>query len=445
MATNLQIRITDGTSFGTASDNSKVFHPETSPQQVKGLLDETGKIDLSLISSALLGAHKNIGAITTTPIQLYELYAKILENALGLGIYVRENVTDPAAAHQDINNIMTGRFFQVQNVESSTLNNAALLNADAKLNPIIKDLLLDFYGGDYNYNFSFIFDGDDGVGTDKTVENGDFVVFNSLDFAKPVINENNIVYSLYDVVGGNDVEIVSGYEGTTDIVVSYHNRRYVNPTTRKITYGAVNVKITGNNALGVPHGQIKLVVGGKELLANVSIQTYTVAGITMWDINHTFYDIELEFDAGAWGNIYSVVGTPNEVVVHFGVINNTYGQATENMRGVVQLASEAEVIAGANTLKVVTPAGAKKSVETFGLKVSQIPSANETTRGLVEIATSSEIVLPVGSLSASLIPSVLRTKEMIDYWGSIPVFNSLEEANASPMANVNGKIVLIKQ
>lgn len=444
MATNIQLRITDGTTFGTSQNSDKVIHPETSPQQVKGLLDETGKIDMSLISSALLGAHKNIGAITTSTIQLYELYAKILENALNLGLYVRENVTDPAAAHQDINNIMTGRFFQVQNVESSILNNASLPNATAKTNEVIKDLFLDFYGGNYNYNFSFIFDGDDGVGTDKTVENGDFVVFNSLDFARPVINEDNIAYSLYDVVGGNDLEIVSGYEGTTDIVVSFYNRRYVNPTTRKITYGAVNVKISGNNALGVPHGQIKLEVGGKELLANVSIQTYTVAGITMWDINHTFYDIELEFNADAWDSIYSVVGNPDEVVVHFGVINNTYGQATESMRGVVQIASEAEVIAGTNNLKVVTPAGAKKAVETFGLKVSQIPSANETTRGLVEIADSSEIVLPIGSLSASLIPSVLRTKEMIDYWGSLPIFDTLADANASPMANVNGKVVFVK-
>lgn len=165
------------------------------------------------------------------------------------------------------------------------------------------------------------------------------------------------------------------------------------------------------------------------------------------------------------------------VFVYFSVINNTYADATTTQKGVVNLATEAEIVAGINTTKVVTPAGAKKAVETFGYKhpsinptigalgslkaitnitlsadgnhiasitTADIPTASFEGKGVIKNATTSQAKnSDLTTYNEGYAVSPLVAKEMIDYWGRIEYFQTLADANSSPTKNVSGKLVLV--
>lgn len=57
--------------------------------------------------------------------------------------------------------------------------------------------------------------------------------------------------------------------------------------------------------------------------------------------------------------------------------------ASETVRGIVELATSAEVVAGTDTERATTPAGVKAAID-------NIPSASTTTEGVVELATVAE-------------------------------------------------------
>ena len=61
--------------------------------------------------------------------------------------------------------------------------------------------------------------------------------------------------------------------------------------------------------------------------------------------------------------------------------------ATETVKGVVELATSAEVLAGVDTERAVTPAGLKVAFGEFYL----VPAATETVAGKIAIATESEV------------------------------------------------------
>lgn len=173
-------------------------------------------------------------------------------------------------------------------------------------------------------------------------------------------------------------------------------------------------------------------------------------------------------------------GASGEIMVTFSVVNNTYQNATSQQRGIVQLASEAEIIEGTNTAKAVTPAGAKKAVQQFGythpaiginlnvgqftslktitgmtfsedgnhiksITTSDIATATTSNKGVVQLITSEqgkvENLTGFGS-GYAVSPDVAQT--MIDYWGKINYFSSLANANASPVKNVIGKVVFVE-
>lgn len=181
--------------------------------------------------------------------------------------------------------------------------------------------------------------------------------------------------------------------------------------------------------------------------------------------------------------VFSNQTEPNsgEINLHFSVINNTYNDASTSLKGVVQLATEAEITAGTNTTKAVTPAGAKKAVQQFGythpsiaindganigllsnlrtitsiglsadgnhieyIATAKIPTADTGNEGVVKLATEteakSEILFPYAEGYAV---SPLVAKAMIDYWGKVDYFTTLAEANESPTKNVAGKMILV--
>lgn len=161
----------------------------------------------------------------------------------------------------------------------------------------------------------------------------------------------------------------------------------------------------------------------------------------------------------------------------FGIINNTYGDASTSEKGVVQLATDTEVTTGTNTTKAVTPAGAKKAVQKWGEKhptvspvigtlgnlrvitnielsgdghhiktitTGDIPTATFAGKGVVRSATVEQVK------EADLNPYVEQyavsppaAKAMIDYWGRVDYFSSLTAANESPLVSVEGKMILV--
>lgn len=165
----------------------------------------------------------------------------------------------------------------------------------------------------------------------------------------------------------------------------------------------------------------------------------------------------------------------------FGVVNNTYTDATTDLKGVVQLATSTGTIDWTNNTKAITPAGAKKAVQEWGythddiaidadgnigqlsnlrtitniglsadgnhieyISTDKIPTANTGNQGVVKLATDTE------AKSAVLAPyedgyavSPLVAKAMIDYWGRVDYFATLALANAHPTKSVLGKMVLV--
>ena len=248
------------------------------------------------------------------------------------------------------------------------------------------------------------------------------------------------------------LEFVNGYQGQYQFTINYSNPRYVDQNARRIRFDYVSVIIQGLESGGHPTGDvICLKVGDLQIApdeyANILVGNGTLETIfpgnapAYWDLRHTFLDFELTFTETEWAKIYDTTVSNDNVVVHFGVVNNTYNDSTETLKGVIKTATLAEANAGVDNFVAMTPLRTKNAIDTFGLKVSGIPSANETVKGLVELANSSEVINTV--LSPTLIPSVIRVKEMIDHFGKVDRFATLAEANASPSAGVVGKMVII--
>ena len=73
------------------------------------------------------------------------------------------------------------------------------------------------------------------------------------------------------------------------------------------------------------------------------------------------------------------------------VLNDSRTRATTEIEGRVQIATEAEVLAGTNNTKAVTPEGVKRALSAAGTGAGTIPNATETVAGVAEIATSAEV------------------------------------------------------
>src|SRR5690606_5546034 len=65
---------------------------------------------------------------------------------------------------------------------------------------------------------------------------------------------------------------------------------------------------------------------------------------------------------------------------YFGFVNNTYRDARENEAGVIQLASQAEALAGAEVNKAMTPAKVKAFVDNTSLNASNLSGTIDDAR-----------------------------------------------------------------
>lgn len=173
-----------------------------------------------------------------------------------------------------------------------------------------------------------------------------------------------------------------------------------------------------------------------------------------------------------------------ETQVSFSVINNVYSNATTELKGVVKLATDDDIITGTNTTKGVTPAGAKKAVQTFGyahptlsptlsssddittaglrtiksitlstdgshivdIKTIKVLTSSNQYEGLVRTATGVEArgtIAEVAALDEGISVSPYVAKLMIDYWGKVDYFSTLTLANESELKSVAGKMILV--
>lgn len=77
--------------------------------------------------------------------------------------------------------------------------------------------------------------------------------------------------------------------------------------------------------------------------------------------------------------------------------------ASETAQGIVELATSAEAIAGADTARAVTPAGLAASI------AAGVPSASETVAGRIELATQAEVNTGTDAVRA-VTPATLATR-----------------------------------
>ena len=170
-------------------------------------------------------------------------------------------------------------------------------------------------------------------------------------------------------------------------------------------------------------------------------------------------------------------GASGEIDLNFSVINNTYNDATTTLKGVVKLATNAEVGIGTDNKKAVTPAGVKHAFEEFGyihpsiapsigtlgtlkaitnitlsadgnhisaITTGDIPTASFAGKGVIENATDAEAKMAdLAPYAEGYAVSPPVAKAMIDYWGKVDYFSTLALANASPTKNVAGKMILV--
>ena len=85
----------------------------------------------------------------------------------------------------------------------------------------------------------------------------------------------------------------------------------------------------------------------------------------------------------------SVVAAINEVQAEVGA-GGSQPDASETVKGIVELATLAEVATGTDTIRAVTPAGV----------ASRTPDASETAKGIVELATLAEVATGTDSTRA---------------------------------------------
>ena len=85
----------------------------------------------------------------------------------------------------------------------------------------------------------------------------------------------------------------------------------------------------------------------------------------------------------------------------------TISVASETVKGIVELATIAEVIAGSDTVRAVTPAGLQSKV------------ASETVKGIVELATDAEATAGTSDLTV-LTP--LKLRSAINATGTAPIY-----------------------
>lgn len=336
-AKRMEIRISDGTTFGTNGDNldAQLYFPKTHIDNVVGLLDENEKLSLSLFPAIVFGGQKHFDTINANA-TAKELFGQLLAAAVTAGWETPDDALN-----------MGGRFFQIAG--NITIDLTSFINDGAGEDPRYTAI----YGASSTVTFTFNVTGDDGASASGSIalENNDYLVLNT-----------------------------------------------------------------------IAHG------------------------------------------------------TADEYSISFGVINNTYQDATESLKGVVHLASNTDVTTGTNTTKAVTPAGAKLAVQTFGyahptynpaaqtfgtlktitaititnghieaITTGDIQSASESQLGVVQRGTSTEV--KAASLDDAKVPSLLKTRQMIDYWGAVPYYASLAAANtdvtAGTLSKHSGRMIFV--
>ncbi len=404
----LTLRMSDGVTFGTGADSDEqVTYIKSHVNHIDGLLDNNNKIRLDLMSSALFGGQKQQGTLGANGI-LNDLFGSILKTASTYGV----------EGHFELNQIMKGRFFQVQVLES-IIDDSSLTNANA----VLKQDYIDFYKtANFPYNYQHLWNGniiDDG-GIIKKLENGDLLVFNGVDEITVDLDESKIPYQITD--GADAFAIGDGY-GTTGINIVWGNIKAANTALYKVTYDTIRVEVTGIVGALLPPAFVQLKVGTNgEFSVSENTSIYQEGGD--WRIIHTFKDVEITFTPTDWALVHLAGTTSADIKVNWGVINNTYNDASTDHKGVIMLASGEEITTQNGVLKAVTPAGAKLAVDTFGLKIATSDDGKTGT-------DNTKAVTP------------LVSKEMIDYWSTIPRFATVANANASGLASVNGKVVLV--
>jgi len=424
MAKNIKLMVSNGTEF------EDVVHPKTNISQVDGLLDYDGKIKLEIMNSAVLGGGGILGGIDTETVTAAYLLEKIMEKAIALGI--RASNRPYAVAHQLLNDSLAGRYFQVQRAGGTRISTNILMNYVAAANPAFKQ----FYGQQpflYQYLFDFPLKNPDDE--DLELENGDFIVFNNLRpniDGNPTIDINDpaVVKKVYDQSSGTpdpDREYIvgSGAYSIIDRNITFYDVITVNETNKTVTYDSINVNVIGDAGTGeYPFGGITLVVGGNTLTADVQVENINVAGQPAWSVSATFNNETLTFTQAEWDAIYKLDGSNNNIYIDFGIINNTYGNASLESTGVIKIATEEEVIAGTINSKAVTPLGAKKSVETFGMPLATEAQIGNLTNGFMAV-------------------NPYQAQGMINKYGGLRHFSSLTLANGHPSRFVAGTIVAV--
>jgi len=415
MPSNIRLMETDGTEF------NEVVHPETVPGQILGLLDLNDKIDLKWISQAILGGAKNIGAVTTNTIQSYVLFGKLLQNAVSYGVMNAQG-SDVSFVHKRLEEALKGRYFQVQTSPSTELLIGDISNVSILTDNTLKQAYRDFYGitGDVLPQIiSFQYDGDDGTDgyeQNKTLERNDYIVFNGIDYSSPSVN-TTVLKGLTVFTGenfGNGVQ-----------TISFSGLKFTNKTTRTLAYNVISLSMFGT---GVPYPteSVTLTIGN---FSATKQATFTALGGIEdgypWELGVSFYDVEATFTQAQWDSFFTD-GVGSNVIIHWGVINNTYGTATKEISGVVKFVDDTLPLDSINTTLAMNPKSTKKAIDTWGIQL-----ATEPTMSLL-ILDNTKAITPK------------RAKDMINFYGGMRQFNTLTEANNHESKFVAGTVVAVK-
>ena len=415
MPTNVRLYETDGTEF------NEILHPETVPGQVIGLLDQTGKIDLKYMSQAVLGGAKHIGIVDTATVQSYNLFGKLLANAVSHDIKVVSG-SDTSFAHKRLEEVLLGRYFQIQITDGTELLISDISNI-ATLDSTLKQAYRDFYGISNDtlpITITFQYDGDDGssgLETTKALERNDYLVFNGIDYSSPSINVP-VLKGLTNFTGANF--------GNGVQTISFSGLQFTNKNTRRLAYDRITLTMTGT---GVPYPDyVTLAFGDFNATKQGTLEVLGDIGDGYpWSLSVTFYNVEAGFTQVQWDSFFTD-GTGSNIKVHWGVINNTYGNATKDISGIVKFVDDTLPLDSTNTTLAMTQKATKKAVDTWGLQLTSQTTANMEAL----ILDDSYAITPKKSFAIT------------ERFGGMRQFNTLAEANNHESKFVAGTVVAVK-
>jgi hypothetical protein len=123
----------------------------------------------------------------------------------------------------------------------------------------------------------------------------------------------------------------------------------------------------------------------------------TVEGLTATYINAQLDLLvkSAEFD----GSGHLILTLRDDTEVDAGAPSLSTPDASETVKGIVELATIAETAAGTDTTRAVTPDGLESALDTF--VPAKMPTATTTTQGKVELATDAEVTTGTDAVRAA--------------------------------------------